>query len=175
MKPLQMPTSAKISGHLPKGAASQVGPAHLKFHFPEGVLAFENAREFLLICKPESLPFVFMRAVEPARLGFVCVDPFLICPDYQPRISEADTAFLELTNPADVLLLSIVNPALNPHQTTANLQGPLAINLRTGRGKQIICDQQQYPVRYAIWEALGKIDEAIRRKESENEAALSAA
>ena len=145
------------------------------FHFPEGVLAFEDVKEFLFICKPETSPFVFMRAVEPAYLGCVCVDPFLICPDYQPHISETDTAWLELTSPTDVLLLSIVNPALDARQTTANLQGPLAINLRTGRGKQILCDRQNYPVRYAIWEALEQLDESRQRKVSEREPNRSAA
>ena len=39
-------------------------------------------------------------------------------------------------------------------ETTANLQGPLAINIRSSIGKQIICEGQSYPVRHRIWDAI---------------------
>ena len=124
------------------------------FHFPDGLPAFEEVREFIFACKPETAPFIFMRALEPAQLGFVCIDPFLICPGYKLDLSDADTALLNLADPADVLVLSIVNPSPDVHQTTANLQSPLVINLRTSQGRQIICAEQNYSVRYSIWDAL---------------------
>ena len=157
MKPQTTPAHTPAAKPMSKQAAQLFRPEQT-FHFPEGVLGFEDARQFVFICKPETSPFVFMRALEPTYLGFVCVDPFLICPDYKPRISDTDISFLELTSPAEVLLLSIVNPAPDARQTTANLQGPLAINLRNGKGKQILCNQQNYPVRNAIWEALERLD-----------------
>ena len=166
--------TAGKSAHLPAQASQLLRTDHQMFHFPEGLLAFENVKQFVFICKTETTPFVFMRALEPAYLGFVCVNPFLICPSYQPHISEADTALLELTTPQEVLLLSIVNPAPDARQTTANLQGPLALNLRTGRGKQILCDRQNYPVRYAFWEALEQLD-LSRRKTAERVSNRSAA
>jgi flagellar assembly factor FliW len=137
------------------------------FHFPEGLPAFEEAKDFVFLCKPETSPFIFMRAIEPLDLGFVCVDPFLICPEYKPRINDADTAFLGLNSPDEVLLLSIVTVNKDVRKTTANLQGPLAINLRTCKGKQIICDGQGYPVRYGMWEALGRLAE--REQQSRDE------
>ena len=158
MKTMPKPTYAGLSNLTSQGASrSTLRPGQL-FFFPEGVLAFEHARQFVFLCKPETAPFIFMRALEPAYLGFVCIDPFLICPDYQPRISDADAAFLELNTPDEALLLSVVNPAPDVRQTTANLQGPMVINLRTGRGRQILCENQNYPVRYAIWNALEQRD-----------------
>lgn len=174
MNPLLMPTNSGTVERHPEPDAWQLHTDQT-FYFPEGLPAFEEARQFVFICKPETSPFVFMRSLEVDRLGFVCVDPFLICPDYQPRLSEADTAFLELTTPAEVLLLSIVNPAPDVRQTTANLQGPLAINLRTGRGKQIFCDRQDYPVRYGIWQALEQMEEVSGRNATEREPNCSAA
>ena len=133
------------------------------FHFPEGIPAFENVKEYVFLSKPDSRPFLFMQALEPADLNFVCIDPFLIFPSYAPRISSADSRFLNLTDVTDALVLSIVTVNRDVRETTANLQGPIVINMRTCIGKQIICDGQNYAVRYKIWDAL----EQIERRQAE--------
>lgn len=140
------------------------------FHFPEGLPAFEHVKEFVFIHKPDVSPFLFMHAVAPADLAFVCVDPFLISPDYKPRLSDADASFLHLNSPSDLLLLSIVTVAKNAEETTANLQGPLAINIQACIGRQIICENQHYPIRYRIWEALDRKEPA--RKGAVNDLAV---
>ncbi|MFH0878197.1 MAG: flagellar assembly protein FliW [Lentisphaerota bacterium] len=135
-------------------------PVHSEniFHFPEGLPAFENVKEFVFLCKPDTRPFFFMHALNPPDLAFVCVDPFLICPDYQPRISEADAKFLHIERPEDALIMTIVTVTKDMHDITTNLQGPVAVNIQACLGKQIICDGQSYPVRYRIWDALNKLN-----------------
>jgi flagellar assembly factor FliW len=145
------------------------------FHFPDGLPAFEEVRQFIFACKPDTAPFIFMRALEPAQLGFVCIDPFLICPGYKLDLSDADTAFLDIANPGEVMILSIVTPSPDVHLTTANLQSPLVINLRTCRGRQIIFAEQNYPVRYSIWEALKNLAREIQVLAPEAEGTRSAA
>lgn len=146
------PASSKKTAGLP--TAMPAMPSECAFHFPEGLPAFEEVKEYVLLCRPETTPFLFLRAVQPANLGFVCIDPFLICPEYKPRVSDADAAALEINGSDEILILSIVTASPDVRKTTANLQGPLVINLRTRKGRQIICDHQDYPVRYGIWEAL---------------------
>lgn len=124
------------------------------FTFPDGLPAFEEVHHFMFACKPETAPFVFMRALEPAHLGFVCIDPFTICPGYKLNLSDGDTSFLDLSKPEEALILSIVTPSPDVHLTTANLQSPLIINLRNCRCRQIIGADLNLPVRYSIWEAL---------------------
>jgi flagellar assembly factor FliW len=154
MSKASIASSTKVTGHSNHHGVEPGIQADSVFHFAEGLPAFEEAKEFNFICKPETSPFLFMRSVGGESLGFVCVDPFLICPSYKPRISDADTAALEIHESDEILILSIVTTSSDVHKTTANLQGPLVINLRTRKGKQIICDRQEYPVRYAIWDAL---------------------
>jgi flagellar assembly factor FliW len=129
------------------------------FHFPDGLPAFESIKDFVFLCKPDTRPFFFMQSLNPADLAFVCIDPFLIYPDYEPRISDTDCKFLHLENLEDALLISIVTVTKDMHNITANLQGPLVINIRASLGKQIICDGQNYPVRHHIWEALDEIEQ----------------
>lgn len=141
------------------------------FHFPDGIPAFENIKEFVFLSKPDSRPFMFMQALQPQDLSFVCIDPFLIYPDYAPRISSADVRFLHLNDISDALVLSIVTVNRDMRETTANLQGPIVINMRACIGKQIICDGQNYSVRYKIWDAI----ESMERRQSEHHRAVHAA
>jgi flagellar assembly factor FliW len=168
-----IPASHKSSAGLP--TATPAMQNECVFHFPEGLPAFEEVKEYVLLCKPETTPFLFMRATKPANLGFVCIDPFLIHLEYKPRISDADTAALEITGSDEILILSIVTASPDVHKTTANLQAPLVINLRTGKGKQIICDRQEYPVRYAIWDALDALSEKPATRSTPAEPNRSAA
>jgi flagellar assembly factor FliW len=39
-------------------------------------------------------------------------------------------------------------------ETTANLQGPIAINMKNSLCKQILCEGQSYPIRYRVLDAL---------------------
>lgn len=135
------------------------------FEFAEGLPAFEDARQFVFVCNEATRPFVFMRSLDVEDLGFVCIDPFIVCPDYKPRISDADTEALGLESPADVLILTIVTANADVKQTTTNLQGPLVINMRTRQCRQVICDNQKYPVRYNMWEAMGELDESVEVEE----------
>ena len=136
------------------------------FHFPEGLPAFEDVKEFIFLLRPETMPFVFMHSLNPPDLAFVCIDPFLVSENYEPRISDADTSFLRLSKPDDVLLLAIVTAREDVHECTANLQAPIVINIQSCIGKQIICESQQYPVRHKIWDALDKISEENRKIQS---------
>ena len=142
-----------------------IRPEHI-FHFPLGLPAFEDFKNYVFTIKPDTRPFMFMNAVEPAGLSFVCVDPFLVHPNYAPRIGPADQEFLRASHTEDILLLSIVTVRPEVQETTANLQGPLAINIRSSIGKQIICEGQSYPVRHRIWDAI----ENMRTHEAPREA-----
>jgi len=137
----------------------QIQPENI-FHFPEGVPAFESARQFIFFSKPDTPPFFFMQAIEPADLSFVCIDPFRICPDYRLNLSDADTEFLGLQRPEEAFTAAIVTVAPDPSNITANLHGPVVVNMRTRIGRQVVCEGGEYPTRYRIWDALGRLEDS---------------
>ena len=120
--------------------------------FPDGLPAFESVREFVLIQNPEEDPFLWLQAVSSPNLAFITVDPFLVCPEYKPDINEEDVAFLQLSQPEDAFVLSIVNIQNSDGQgVTANLVGPIVINVRERIGKQVIIQNHlKYSVRFRI-------------------------
>jgi flagellar assembly factor FliW len=123
------------------------------FHFPSGIPAFEDSRRFVILLNESIVPFVYLKSLDIEDLGFVCVDPFLICAEYSINIPAKDLSVLELRNPGDALVLSMVTVESDPKLTTANLLAPVIINMKNNIGGQVILNEQ-YPVRYIIWEGL---------------------
>jgi flagellar assembly factor FliW len=121
-------------------------------YFPEGLPAFENVREFLIIANEEEAPFLWLQAVSVPNLAFVMIDPFVVYPGYRPDVSDDDVALLEIEKEEDVFILSIVNLSQNPNEgITANLVGPVVLNWRKKVGKQVVLqNHQNFSVKYRI-------------------------
>jgi len=126
-------------------------------NFPSGVPAFEDANNFTLICNEDIKPFLYLKSLEIEELGFVCIDPFLICKDYLLKISAVDLSHLQLKDPQDALVFCFVTVKPDPKENTANLLAPVIINIKTRIGRQVILEN--YPVRFNIWEGLDKLSE----------------
>lgn len=128
-------------------------------HFPEGIPAFEDSKRFSVILNENIMPFMYMRSLDVNGLGFVCVDPFLVYPEYSALLPPKYVSALQLKTPADALPLCLVTITSDPKETTANLMAPVIINVQSMLGFQIILEN--YPVRYNIWKALEKMDRRV--------------
>ncbi|RMD84451.1 MAG: flagellar assembly protein FliW [Lentisphaerae bacterium] len=126
-------------------------------NFPEGIPAFEEAHNFMLVTNSEIDPFLLLLSLDIEDFGFFCIDPFLLMPDYHFVIPSPDQKRLQLENAHEALILSFVTRAAKPEDFTANLLAPIVINIRTRLAKQIILDG--YPVRFRIWEAVERLSE----------------
>jgi flagellar assembly factor FliW len=117
---------------------------------PYGLLGFERIKNYVLLSKPQEEPFMWLQMLDEGRKAFLVVSPFLVLTDYQPDIAEEDVKFLELTDPADALLVNIVTLRGNG-QATINLKGPVVINRHTMVGKQVIPNNaMQYEVQHPL-------------------------
>ncbi len=120
---------------------------------PQGLVGFPDYDRFTVIYQEEQLPFCWMRLLgEADELHFVVVEPGNVLPDYEPELFDEDAAFLELTDPADAMVLNIVTVTHGTQATaTVNLTGPVVINRRTGRAKQVVlANHQQYSARHPL-------------------------
>jgi flagellar assembly factor FliW len=124
------------------------------FYFPQGILGFENIKKYIFLLNEKVKPFLFMQALEVNGLSFVCIESFIVRNDYNIKIPDANVKFLDLKDSADVMVLSLVTVKKRVEDITANLMSPLIINMRNSTGMQIIQDNDDYPVRYKIWESL---------------------
>jgi flagellar assembly factor FliW len=124
------------------------------FRFPEGILGFENIKEYIFLMNEKVKPFLFMQALHDSDLSFVCVESFLIKPDYNIKLNNSSVQFLGLEKPSDALILSLVTVRRKVEEITANLISPIVINLRNSRAKQVVLEDSEYEVKYNIWNAI---------------------
>ena len=71
-------------------------------------------------------------------------------PEYEFEVGDADSLPLELCDPGDALVLVILTVRNDPASVTANLLGPLVVNVRTGRGRQLVLAESGYSAQHPI-------------------------
>lgn len=125
-------------------------PTACEVKLPMGLLGFEQIKDYLLIVNPAEEPFRWLQVKDNATLAFVVVDPFLIAPEYQPDLPQADVEFLGLSSPEEAALFNIVTLHANG-RATINLKGPIVINRQSGIGKQVvIANAAEYSVQHPL-------------------------
>lgn len=121
-----------------------------QIRLPMGLLGFEQIKDYVLLANPAEEPFAWLQVKANVSLAFVVIDPFIVMPNYQPEIPDADVEFLGLKQPDDALLLNIVT-VHGPRRATVNLKGPIVINRSTHIGKQvIIANASDYAVQHPL-------------------------
>ena len=113
------------------------GAVECVVQMPLGLLGLERLKRLTLSSNPEEEPFLRLHGLEEPKPTFLVISPFIVQPAYQPEIAEEDRRFLALEDPNDSLLFNIVT-VRGPRQATVNLKGPILLNRRTLRAKQVI-------------------------------------
>ncbi len=117
--------------------------------FPNGLPGFEEYKRFIISSLPEHQPFHWMECVDH-KARFAIINPLLFKADYQPKLKKEDLTSLNIQDPKELLLYVIVTMRDPLPSSTANLLGPLFINIRERIGKQILLDDAQYTHRERI-------------------------
>jgi flagellar assembly factor FliW len=132
----------------------QIEPEQI-LEFPDGLLGFENFKEFALIEESEDSPFKWLQSVQEKSLAFIVIQPELFLDEYKPLIPEDELSEMDLESVNDALKFVIVTiPNDNPQEMTANLQGPILINKKKHIAKQLISRDDRHPVRYRMMEGI---------------------
>ncbi len=113
--------------------------------FRGGLPGFPERERFALVTwGGEGSAFSLLRSLEDPDLSFVVVPPALFFPDYEPEISDDAAAEIGAETAEDVMLLVIVTVRKPVAESTANLLGPLVINVHDLRGAQAVLDPDRY-------------------------------
>ena len=109
--------------------------------FVQPFLGFPESTRFILHPHGPESPCMWLQSLDNPNLAFVVIHPALILAGYEPQISlhvkkelEADSG-----NELDVLVILTI-PRDNPTAVTANLLGPVLINVNKRLAKQILLD-----------------------------------
>ncbi len=116
----------------------------LPLDFPAGLIGCPEWRRFRLLQDLDAAPIAVLESLDEPTLSFLVVDPRLWVPGYSLDSAAEALAAAGLTEPGALLPLAILNVHAEPLQVTANLLGPLAIDVASGKGVQIVLTDQPY-------------------------------
>ena len=125
-------------------------PENQMFGFEQGLLGFPEAKEFALVAARRDGMF-WLQSCDFEALTFLLVDPFQYVQDYSVELGEPELGSMTPESHEQLLVLVILTLPRRPEDmATANLQGPLALNLRDRRGRQVVIADSPWGVRHSV-------------------------
>ena len=95
-----------------------------------------------------------MQSLDEPRLVFALLEPFLFYPDYGFELPDPDSEALGIVRPEDAIVRCVLTLHDGLEETTANMVAPLVLNQATGRGRQVVLQDANLPLRFAVFESL---------------------
>lgn len=128
------------------------------FTFEKGVIGFEECKKFTIIYdaeRGEKASIYWLQSTDEPALALPIMKPEIVKEDYDPivedelvnslgqNIQDAQLeVFVTITVPSDITKM------------TCNLKAPIVFNTDTMKGIQLIADNEDYLVRYPIYDIL---------------------
>jgi flagellar assembly factor FliW len=115
--------------------------------FPQGLYGFPECRNWVLVPTKRDGLF-WLQSADHAPLAFLLVDPFTHFPGYAVDLSAGDLARVGTTEASEIVVLAVVTVgSKDGAPPTANLQGPVILNMRVRQGHQIVLSVEGWGVR----------------------------
>ncbi|MBQ2473284.1 MULTISPECIES: flagellar assembly protein FliW [Lachnospira] len=127
--------------------------------FEKGIIGFEDWKKYTLIYDAEKgveeSSIFWLQAIDEPTLALPIMDPTLVYEGYDPIVEDEIINTLG-DNIADATLLVVCTVTVPEklENMTVNLKAPVIINMDTNRGVQLIADNDDYQVRYPIYDIL---------------------
>jgi flagellar assembly factor FliW len=119
--------------------------------FPTGLPGFPGERRFALVrWGAFEGPYSLMVDLGNPDVRFLVMPPYVFFPDYVVDLDDAIAAKIHLEKAENCLLLVIVTLGSTPEEATANLLGPVVINLETREGVQAVLAESGYSTRVPL-------------------------
>ncbi len=120
-------------------------------HFEEGILGFEDVKEYLLYHEDDSDIIWNLQSADSDIPSFIVIDPYAVLSDYRPEFTKADLDYFDETDMTNLVLLVVAVIRPNLAESVVNLKSPIVIDVNTRKAKQIILENSDYPIRYKLF------------------------
>ena len=124
-----------------------------------GMIGLPEFHKFALIFDEEkgmdASSIMWLQSMDDPQTAFPVMQPHMVKPDYNPTVSDEMLAPLGTLTGENTYVLVTLTAASDVEQTSVNLKAPVVINTETRKGCQLIVEDD-YPVKYKIYEALKK-------------------
>jgi flagellar assembly factor FliW len=128
-----------------------LGPIEVRddqvLRFDDGLAGFTACTKWILIDGARA-GTAWLQSADVSSLAFLLIDPFLYFDDFFLDLSPQDLRRVGADDAARVAVFAVVTlPATRAEPATANLQGPIVINVAGRRAVQIVLDDSPWGVR----------------------------
>jgi len=122
--------------------------------FPSGIVGFPNFKKAEILYQADQLPFMWLKGVGEEKIAFLVLEPGSLIPNYEIELTDADVTFLDLKNPSEAMVLIVATiQGGKAKKILVNLVGPMVINRRTLKAKQVIIGNcQKYSARHVLYQ-----------------------
>ena len=121
-------------------------------HFADGIPAFEDEHEFVIVPYDEESPYVFLQSLATPDLAFLMTMPFVFFPDYEFELDDENQEKLKLYRQEDMLIYTLITVNNGKVQDmTANLMAPVVLNTANMQARQLVLDKSGYMTKHRLF------------------------
>jgi len=121
-------------------------------HFKDGIPAFEDEKEFIILPYDEETPYYFMQSMKTPDLAFLLTVPFLFFPNYTFEIDDDTIEELEIETKDKLLYYTLITiPNFSIRYMTTNLLAPVVINTKNMKAKQVVLEKSRYTTKERLF------------------------
>lgn len=125
-------------------------PQDTIINFKEGLPGFPQIHRFAVLELEELKPFRYLQALEGPPIALYVINPFLVDPGYEFRLTDSDKEDVSCTNSSELTVYAVATIPEDPQDATLNLMAPIVINEKDRFGKQIILHESKYSVKHPL-------------------------
>ncbi|HDS01896.1 MAG TPA: flagellar assembly protein FliW [candidate division Zixibacteria bacterium] len=131
-------------------------PEENVIEFPKGLIGFEQFKQFVLLERRDSEPFRWLQSLEDPDLAFVVVNPVIFFKYYKIEVHYKELEDIQVSTLDRTQIFTVITIPDDISRMSANLLGPLVINLDNNCGKQIVLSNSTYTTRHYLLDELNK-------------------
>lgn len=136
-------------------------------NFNDGIIGFEELKQFMVMndADTEDAKILWLQSLDDGKVAMPVIDPLIIKTDYNPVVEDELFKNIGEIIDGEMLVLTTLTVPADISMITTNLKAPIIINPVTMKGCQIIVDNDEYQVRYPIYDILKAGKEANKEGE----------
>ncbi len=122
--------------------------------FSEGLLGFQDLRQFVLLDDPHDDIFAWLQSCELPSVAFPVLEPELFGHTYNISLNRTDLESLKLNATETPAFLNIITIPDDPTQMTANIKAPIIINIAQKLARQCVLQDNHLAIKEPIFTKL---------------------
>ncbi|WP_051056726.1 flagellar assembly protein FliW [Pseudobdellovibrio exovorus] len=122
--------------------------------FNEGLLGFQDLRQFVLLDDPNDDIFAWLQSCELSSVAFPVLEPEIFGHKYNVNFNRTDLESLKMQANQTPAFLNIITIPDDPTQMTANIKAPIVINIEQKIARQCVLQDNNLAIKEPIFTKL---------------------